>query len=137
MHTGNLTNINIRICLTTRVFHHFYLHNLAEIEKSTGNLNSSKVGTFKNIPIKCLKMTSDIYIPFLAAIWNKELILNKKFPQKLKIADITPVCEKDDSTKMKNYRPVSVLPALSKIFERLMQKQITSVSFSLLLQERI
>ena len=45
----------------------------AEVEKSIGNLNSSKVRTFKSIPTKCLKVTSDICRPFLAAIWNQEL----------------------------------------------------------------
>ena len=44
--------------------------NKADVEKSTGNLNSSEVGAFKNIPTKCFKMTSDICNSFLAAIWN-------------------------------------------------------------------
>ena len=54
---------------------------------------------------------------------NQELILNKEFPQNLKLADITLVYKKEKSTKVKNYRPVSVLPTVSKIFERLIQKQ--------------
>ena len=33
--------------------------------------------------------------------------------------------KKEESTKVKNYRPVSILPTVSKIFERLMQKQIS------------
>ena len=84
-----------------------------------------KVGTFKDIPTKGLKVTPDICSPFLAAIWNQELILNKKFPQKLKLADIIPVYKKEDSTKVINYRPVSVLPTVSKIFEQWMQKQLS------------
>ena len=44
------------------------------------------------------------------------------FPDKLKWADVTPVFEKYDPTKAKNYRPVSVLPG--EVFERLMHKQI-------------
>ena len=52
----------------------------ADVGKSIGNLNSSKVGAFKNISTKCLKVTSDMCSPFLAAIWNQELTLNKKFP---------------------------------------------------------
>ena len=48
-----------------------------------------------------------------------------KFPDKLKLADITPIFKKDDRTDMNKYRPVSVLPAVSKVFERIMQKQIT------------
>ena len=53
--------------------------------------------------------------PYLAVIWNQELMLNKKFPQKLKLADVTPVYKKKDSTKMKNYKPASVLPTISDL----------------------
>ena len=96
---------------------HFSGIDKGEVEKSIGNLNSSKVGTFKNIPTKCLKVTSDICSPFLAAIWNQELIFNKKFTQKLNLAYITPVYKKEVSTKVKNCRPVSVLPTVSKILK--------------------
>ena len=43
---------------------------------------------------------------------------NGKFPDSLKNATITPVYEKDDPTDKVNYRPVSFLPLLSKIFEK-------------------
>ena len=42
----------------------------------------------------------------------------------MKQADITPIFKKDNSTKKKNYRPISVLPSTSKIFEIIMYKQI-------------
>ena len=106
----------------------FYIADVdrADVEKSIGNSNSSKVGTFKNIPKKCLKVTSDMCNPFLEAIWNQELLLNKKFPQKLRLANITPVYKKEGPTKVKNYRAASiVLTTVSKTFERLMQRQIS------------
>ena len=37
---------------------------------------------------------------------------------------MTPVFKKEDASLLKNYRPVSVLPVVSKIYERIMQKQI-------------
>ena len=43
------------------------------------------------------------------------------FPNELKLADIKPVFKKCDPTIVQNYRPISVLPAVSKIFERLKQ----------------
>ena len=43
----------------------------------------------------------------------------------MKKADVTPVFKKDDPIKAKNYRPVSVLPVVSKVFERIMHKQIS------------
>ena len=51
-------------------------------------------------------------------------ISNSEFPENLKLADVTPVFKKKDPLDKTNYRPVSVLPSVSKIFERLMQKQI-------------
>ena len=46
------------------------------------------------------------------------------FPNNQKEADITPVHKKDDRTDKTNYRPVSILPAISKIFERILLYQI-------------
>ena len=46
------------------------------------------------------------------------------FPEELKIANITPVFKADDSKMFTNYRPVSVLTTLSKIFERVMYKRV-------------
>ena len=38
---------------------------------------------------------------------------------------LTPIFKKKDKTFIENYRPVSVLPTVSKIFEQIMKKQIT------------
>ena len=58
-------------------------------------------------------------------IWNIRIVRNKIFPINLKLADISPIFKKDDATLVKNYRPVSVLPVVSKIFVKIMHKQIT------------
>ena len=42
----------------------------------------------------------------------------------MKHADIAPVFKKKSSLKKESYRPVSIISAISKIFERFMQKQI-------------
>ena len=57
--------------------------------------------------------------------YGKILILNFKFPQPLKKADITPIFKKDSRLDKSNYRPVSILPNLSKIFERCIYNQIS------------
>ena len=59
----------------------------------------------------------------LTAIWNKQLVENKIFPSKLKLSDITPVHKALENTLKKNYRPISVLPIISKLFEKIMDKQ--------------
>ena len=50
---------------------------------------------------------------------------NKEFPDELKLGDVTPIYKKDDPNKSKNYRPVSVLPVISKSFEKIMHDQIS------------
>ncbi len=46
------------------------------------------------------------------------------FPDKLKIAKIIPVYEKDDETVIINYRRISLLLTISKVFERVLFKQL-------------
>ena len=53
---------------------------------------------------------------------HKSVELNT-FLGKLKRSDVTPVYKAVDSTSKKNFRPISVLSTLSKIFERLMYSQ--------------
>ena len=38
------------------------------------------------------------------------------FPDNLKLAKVVPIFQKDDKSQIKNYRPISVLPVISKIF---------------------
>ena len=47
------------------------------------------------------------------------------FPDSLKEANITPIFKKDDPLDKSNYRPVSILPLISKLFERLIYNQLS------------
>ena len=84
-----------------------------------------KNGTFNNIPTRCIKDVSDVCSPVLPNIWNEEILLNKHFPENLKLANVTAIFKEKDKTFVENYGQVSVLPTVSKIFERIMQNQIT------------
>ena len=46
------------------------------------------------------------------------------FPDSLKFANITSAHKKDEATDKQNYRPVSVLPLFSKIFEKVIYDQL-------------
>ena len=96
----------------------------AEILTEINDLNDKKSGTFMNIPAKRLKEVGDLVAGVLAQIWNEEIIKNKKFAVEFKVADITPLHKKLETIYKENYRPVSLLPVVSKIFERLMLKQM-------------
>ena len=89
-----------------------------EILKEIRNLDSNRNGTFQNIPSNGLKEMSEVSAPFLTNVWNIEIVSQHKFSDNLKLADVTPVFKKDDANLAKNYRPVSVLPIVSKILER-------------------
>ena len=69
------------------------------------------------------KCSCDTSAESLHNLFN-ECLITGNFPDNLKLADITPVFKKKDPLNKENYRPVSVLPDISKIFEKLMQKQI-------------
>ncbi len=46
------------------------------------------------------------------------------FPDKIKVAKIMPMHKKDDESLFTNYRPISLFPAISKIFEKVIFKQL-------------
>ena len=57
------------------------------------------------------------------------LIINQSktrgiFPENFKIAKVVPIYKKDDQSQIKNYRPISVLPVISKLFENAMHSQL-------------
>ena len=102
----------------------FSMTNVDEIMTEINNLNINKPTTFNNIPAKLIVETNDICSPFICRIFN-DSIINCTFPDSLKMADVTPVHKKDETTIKDNYRPISILPCISKIFERLMHLQIS------------
>jgi len=96
---------------------------LLEIENEIKDLDPKKAITFQNIPPKILKLSINTCSSSLQKLFNN-CLLTGEFPVELKWADITPIFKKGDPTLSSNYRPISVLPLISKIFERLMQNQL-------------
>ena len=86
------------------------------------NQNKSTSGT---IPTKVLRsLTKEICIPLTDCIHSA--VLNGKFPSELKMADVIPIFKKGDPFKKANYRPVSLLPSLSKVCEKLIYQQLNT-----------
>ena len=75
------------------------------------------------IPVKYVKQVGDFPTGPLAHIINV-CISNSQFPRIWKTASISPVPKVDNPKQNADYRPVSIPPALSKVFERLVLKQL-------------
>ena len=82
----------------------------------------SDKATAGEIPINVLKNCENCFFDLTNCI--NEAIRNNKFPDSLKLSDITPVFKKLDPSDKANYRPVSVLPLLSKVFEKIIYDQL-------------
>ena len=74
------------------------------------------------IPLNILKKSNFTFDKLTECV--NDTLKNGKFPDSLKNATITPVYKKDDPTDKENYRPVSVLLLLSKIFEKVIYNQL-------------
>lgn len=72
------------------------------------------------------KLLKDLKHPLsspLATIINKS-IAEGKFPNIMKIARINPIFKSQDKTVLENYRPISILPTISKVFEKVIFKRL-------------
>ena len=87
-------------------------------------LEAKKATQVENLPVKVLKDSVYVIAQILTDIFNKEVIRQHIFPSNLKLADIAPIFKKIDRVYKKNYRPVSILPTISKVFERILKNQM-------------
>ena len=87
------------------------------------SLNVRKANPLDSIPPKLIKGNLDIFAKKLLIDFNA-IVDESRFPNYQKLADVSPIYKKGDRLDKNNYRPVSILPSISKIFERLMLTQI-------------
>ena len=78
-----------------------------------------------DISTKLLKESIECIKYPLTHIINRSL-LTGIVPNQLKLAKVIPIYKASDPTEFKNYRPISILPAFSKIFEKVMYRKVTS-----------
>ena len=73
-----------------------------------------------------IKLTMPVVTGLITSLINKS-IETSIFPDQLKVAQVKPLFKnKNDQLDKTNYRPVSVLPAISKFFERTIFDQLSS-----------
>ena len=92
-----------------------------------------KEGGLNDISRRFLKLSASHVSEYLCELFNL-CILSGQYPSEFKSAKVTPVYKKGPRDSVTNYRPISVLNNLSKIFETLLYNRIKSFfhSFNLL-----
>ena len=96
-----------------------------EIQKLINLLDDKKSTDPYDIPVRLVKLSKNIICTYLAAIFNN-CVQNGIFPDKLKLAKIIPIFKSGAKDIASNYRPISILSHFSKIFEKLMHKNLVS-----------
>ena len=81
-------------------------------------MDSSKASQESDIPTKIIKKNVDIFTEHLFHESEKSLFEKFEYISLFKFADITPVHKKGSRFEKNNYRPVSILPVLSKVFRK-------------------
>lgn len=112
---------------TTRLidFTVFEPTNKQEILNIISKLDTACARGWDNVSPNMVHTNTDKISESLSDSINKSFIHNT-FPDKLKIARITPIYKSGDKTDISNYRPISVLPIYSKIYERSMYTRLQS-----------
>ena len=95
-----------------------------EIETIIGNMKSVRCG-LNTFPAVLLKKFRNI-LSYPISIFINKAFSTGTFPTCLKIASVTPIFKSGNISDITCYRPISVLPLLSKIFERAIVNRISS-----------
>ena len=95
----------------------------SEIVSVVKSLKTKTSAGHDNIPVDIMKLTINQTASVLAKIVNKSFT-EGKVPNLLKIAKVSPVFKSGDKSIISNYRPISILPSFSKIFEKLVYNRL-------------
>ena len=94
-----------------------------EINNIITGLCLNKANGPDNISVNMLKLCGP-YLCFPLKIIFANILETGIFPDQWKVANVTPVHKKNDKQLVKNYRPISLLPMLAKVFERIIFKNL-------------
>ena len=88
-----------------------------KIIKYIKQLDPKKASQSEDIPTKLIKEFQNLFATVIANDFNK-CLHGGTFPNKLKIAEVIPVYKKNEPSDKNNYRPISILSNISKVYER-------------------
>ena len=89
------------------------------------NINISKAAGIDNLTGRLLKDGTDILALPIAQLCNLSISMSS-FPDCCKTAKLKPLYKKGSKTDPKDYRPISLLPLISKVLEKVIHNQTQS-----------
>ena len=120
-------NNNFRKYLLSPATSEFVFHSIDESDvlKVLSSFKSKNSAGDDNLSLKLLKLLKCTLASPLTALINQSLHQGL-FPEALKLAKVIPLFKKGDSSCFNNYRPISLLLSVSKIYEKIVHKQLLS-----------
>ena len=88
------------------------------------NLKTTSSAGSDGITLQFIRDALPVILPFLTCVINTSLVTGV-FPAAWKHALVVPLYKNGDPDSVNNYRPVSILPVVSKILEKIVAKQLT------------
>ena len=110
---------------TTRMQSSFTLYESSpeEVSLIISKLNPKKAAIADCIPTKFLKIANNISAHYLSLLFN--ICANTGvYPNILKIAQVFPIHKKGSKLECSNYRPISLLSPINKVFEKLLYSRL-------------
>ena len=94
------------------------------ILKILRDIDTSKAAGIDRLLRRFLKDGANVLAKPVTDIYNLSISLSK-FPSTFKLAKFKPIFKKGRRTNVSNYRPISLLPILSKVIEKVVHEQAT------------
>ena len=98
----------------------------AQVQQVMESLKVKKASGCDSIPPFALKFGAEGIAISLTNLFNR-CISEGKWPQSWKKGEWIPVFKRDDPLLKENYRPVTVLPAVDKVFEQIVARQLVGM----------
>ena len=90
-------------------------------------INIRKATGYDNIPAKLLRLAHNELTYPITNLVNNSMAMST-FPGQLKCAELSPLYIKEDNLNKKNFRPVSILTSISKLYEYVVNDQLLELS---------
>ena len=126
---------NIKYTLWNTIVKELTTHK--EIEQIISSLKSKNSHGYDDVSVNILKSSSPYISSPLCHICNK-MLSTGIFPDRLKHAEVKPIFKNGDKSDVSNYRPISLLPAFSKVLEKVIYVRMYQylVNNSILINEQ-